>query len=175
MKTYEVIKIPDPVLKQIAQPIETITPEIVAQMKRMVDTMIESNGIGLAANQVGLLNRVIIVDESCRDEGKCSPLMMANPKIIKLGDKPMVNTEGCLSIPEEFADVERPEEVTVSYIDETGTQKEISATGLLSACLQHEIDHLDGVLFIDHISRLKRERLIKRFFKNQKISDKAVL
>ena len=159
MKTYEVIKIPDPVLKQIAQPIETITPEIVAQMKRMVDTMIESNGIGLAANQVGLLNRVIIVDESCRDEGKCS----------------MVNTEGCLSIPEEFADVERPEEVTVSYIDETGTQKEISATGLLSACLQHEIDHLDGVLFIDHISRLKRERLIKRFFKNQKISDKAVL
>jgi peptide deformylase len=169
MTPYDIITIPDPVLKQLAQPIENITDALRLQFDRMIKTMYEAPGIGLAANQVGLLNRVIVMDLADIEEGEePQPYFMANPEIIWESEQMSVMQEGCLSIPKLYADVERPAEVRVRYVDYHGKQAELSATGLLSHCVQHEIDHLNGVLFIDHISSLKRNMLLKKFDKMKK-------
>lgn len=169
MNTYDIISIPDPVLKQEAHAVETVTSDIQKQMDKMLQTMYDAPGIGLAANQVGLLNRVIVMDLADREEGeKAEPFLMANPEIIWESEEMSVMQEGCLSIPQQYADVERPAEVRVKYLNYNGKEAEMEASGLLSHCVQHEIDHLNGVLFIDYLSSLKRNMIMKKVDKLKK-------
>lgn len=169
MSTYEIITIPDPVLKTEAQPVNSVTADIQKQLDAMLQTMYDAPGIGLAANQVGLLNRVIVMDLADRDEGEeAEPWFMVNPKIIWESEEMSVMQEGCLSIPKQYADVERPAEVRVKYLDYNGKEAEMEASGLLSHCVQHEIDHLNGVLFIDYLSSLKRNMILKKVDKLKK-------
>lgn len=169
MSNYDIITIPDPVLKTVAQPVQTVTADIQKQLDRMLQTMYDAPGIGLAANQVGILNRVIVMDLADREEGeKEEPWFMVNPEIIWESDEISVMQEGCLSIPKQYADVERPASVRVRYLDYNGKAAEMQASGLLSHCVQHEIDHLNGVLFIDYLSTLKRNIIVKKVDKLKK-------
>jgi len=168
MDIYKVIIHPEPVLRQLAQPVDRVDDALRAQMSKMVDTMYAAEGIGLAANQIGMLNRVIVVDTSRREHDTPNPIAMANPEIIWRSEEMWTCKEGCLSIPGQYADVERPRIVRVRYLDKNGAQQEIEAKGLGSSCLQHEIDHLDGKLFIDYLSRIKRELILKRLEKAKK-------
>lgn len=166
---YDIICAPDSVLKQQAQEVKAITPDIQKQMDRMLATMYDAPGIGLAANQVGLLNRVLVMDLSRREEDEAAaPIFMVNPQIIHESEEMSVMEEGCLSIPLQYADVERPADVRVKYIDYDGKEAELEASGLLSHCVQHEIDHLNGVLFIDYLSSLKRNMLLRKLEKMKK-------
>lgn len=169
MSNYEIITLPDPVLKQIAQPVQTITADIQKQMDRMLQTMYDAPGIGLAANQVGLLNRVIVMDLSNREEEEeAHPYFMVNPEVVWESGEMSVLEEGCLSIPKQYGEVERPATVRVKYLDYNGKEAELEASGLLSHCVQHEIDHLNGVLFIDYLSSLKRNMILKKLDKLRK-------
>lgn len=169
MKTYEIITVPSPVLKQVAQPVARVDAAIQAQMDKMLQTMYDAPGIGLAANQVGLLNRVLVMDLSSReDEEKPAPVFMANPQILWKSEEISVLKEGCLSIPQQYAEIERPAKVRVSYLDYNGKEAELEAEGLLSHCVQHEIDHLNGVLFIDYLSSLKRNMILRKIDKLRK-------
>lgn len=169
MDKYQIIKVPDPVLKQVAKEVSKVDDEVRAQMDRMLETMYKAPGIGLAANQVGMLNRVIVMDIAQREDDKATrkPIVMANPEIIWRSEEPSIWEEGCLSIPGQYAEVERPLEVRVRYLDYEGKQQEQLFEALGSHCVQHEIDHLNGVLFIDHISTLKRNMILKRYKKQQ--------
>ncbi len=172
MDKYNIIKVPDPVLKQVAKAVTAVDDSIRAQFDKMLYTMYEAPGIGLAANQVAMLNRVIVMDIAQREEeGTKKPIFMANPEIIWRSEEPSVWEEGCLSIPGQYAEVERPLQVRVKYLDYNGKEQEDMFEGLASHCVQHEIDHLDGILFIDHISALKRNMIIKRMKKLQKESE----
>lgn len=166
--TYPVIEVPDAVLREIAKPVERIDDAVRTQVSRMIETMYEKEGIGLAANQVGLLNRVIVVDTSRREHDVKNPIGMINPEIVWRSEELWTCKEGCLSIPGQYADVERPRMVRVRYVDIKGEVKEIEAKNLGSSCLQHEIDHLDGKMFIDYLTRLKREILLKKLDKDRK-------
>lgn len=170
MDKYQIIKLPDPVLKVTAQPVERVDDAIRAQMDRMLKTMYEAPGIGLAANQVNLVNRVIVMDFAARDKDDQTkePIFMANPEIIWESEEPSVWEEGCLSIPRQFADVERPLQVRVKYLDYNNQWQEGLFEGLGSHCVQHEIDHLNGTLFIDHLSTLKRNMLLRKYNKDMK-------
>lgn len=169
MKTYEIITVPDPVLKQVAQPVSTVDDALRKQMDAMLQTMYDAPGIGLAANQVGLLNRVLVMDLASRKEDeKPNPIFMANPEIIYESDDMSVMEEGCLSIPQQYAEVQRPALVRVKYLDYNGQPGELQAEGLLSHCVQHEIDHLNGVLFIDYLSSLKRNMILRKLDKLKK-------
>ncbi|MGB4057194.1 MAG: peptide deformylase [Alphaproteobacteria bacterium] len=168
---YDIIIVPDPVLKEVAREVDTVNDKIRAQMDKMLRTMYDAPGIGLAANQVGLLNRVLVMDLAKRKEGeefKPEPIFMANPEIIWESEEISVLEEGCLSIPNQYAEVERPAIVRVKYLDYNGKMDELEAEGLLSHCVQHEIDHLDGVLFVDHLSSLKRSMILRRVEKMKK-------
>jgi peptide deformylase len=172
MDNYKIISVPDPVLKQVATPVEHVDDALRTQIKRMLQTMYDAPGIGLAANQVGLLNRVIVMDVAQREEPDTRrPIAMINPELVWNSDEPSLWEEGCLSIPGQYADVERPLRVRVRYLDETGKPCEDMFEGLASHCVQHEIDHLNGVLFIDHISALKRNMILKRLKKLQRDHD----
>lgn len=172
MDKYQIITLPAPVLKEKARQIENVTDDIRKQMDMMLKTMYEAPGIGLAANQVGLLNRVIVMDIAQREEPETRvPIVMANPEIIWESEEPSVWEEGCLSIPGQYAEVQRPLEVRVKYLDYNGKQQEQVFEGLGSHCVQHEIDHLNGVLFIDHLSTLKRNMLLKRYRKHQSATE----
>ena len=171
MIDYEIITVPDPVLKQKAQPVNKIDDAVRSQMDGMLRAMYDAPGIGLAANQVSLLNRVLVMDLSRRDDETPedpNPICMANPEIIYESEEMSVMEEGCLSIPKQYADVERPAIVRVKYLDYNGKDAELEATGLLSHCVQHEIDHLNGVLFIDYLSSLKRNMILKKVQKLKK-------
>ena len=169
MALLPIILTPEPVLRETAKPVETITDELLKLLDDMADTMYDAPGIGLAANQVGRLERVIVMD--CAKEGAAPELWkMINPEIISRSDELAVLEEGCLSIPDQTADVERPAIVEVKYTDIAGKEQRLTCEGLLAACVQHEVDHLDGVLFIDHISRLKRDMIIRRFMKEMRQS-----
>lgn len=166
MNTYKIIIVPDPVLKQVAQPVARVDETVRAQMDAMLKTMYDAPGIGLAANQVNLLNRVIVMDTEKNDENPDGqPICMANPEIIWESEDRSAMEEGCLSIPGQFAVVERPASVRVKYLDYDGAEQELLANGLLSHCVQHEIDHLNGVLFVDYLSSLKRNMLLRRLEK----------
>lgn len=173
MTTMPLIILPDPLLRKVSEPVERIDDDLKKLAGDMLETMYEAPGIGLAAIQVGVPRRMLVVDVASRDEEegeeeserKKNPLVVINPTILTSSDERSVYEEGCLSIPEFFAEVERPARVKVRYTDLDGKEQEIDADGLLSTCLQHEIDHLDGALFIDYLSRLKRDRVIKRFTK----------
>lgn len=172
---YKIIIVPDPVLKTVAQPISKVDDKIRAQMDGMLRAMYDAPGIGLAANQVGLLNRVLVMDLSRRKTGPDGekeeppkPFFMANPEIVWESEDISVMEEGCLSIPGQYAEVERPAKVRVKYFGYDGKEGELEAEGLLSHCVQHEIDHLDGVLFVDHISSLKRNMILRKVEKLKK-------
>jgi peptide deformylase len=169
MIQYSIIQIPDPVLKTVAQPVGGVDAALRAQMDAMLEAMYNAPGIGLAANQVGLLNRVLVMDLADIKEGETkAPIYMANPEIIWESEEMSAMEEGCLSIPQQYAEVERPAIVRVKYLDYNGKPAELEASGLLSHCVQHEIDHLNGVLFIDHLSALKRNMIVKKLDKLRK-------
>ncbi len=169
MKEYSIITIPDPVLKTVAQPVNAVDAALRQQMDAMLAAMYDAPGIGLAANQVGLLNRVLVMDLADIKGGEeKAPICMANPEIIWESEDMSVMDEGCLSIPQQHAEVQRPAIVRVKYLDYNGNPAELEAQGLLSHCVQHEIDHLNGVLFIDHLSSLKRNMILKKVDKLRK-------
>jgi len=160
---YEIINVPDPVLKETAQAGSSVDAPIQKQSDKMLATMYEAPGLGLAANQVNLLNRVLVMDLARPDDGEeKSPICMANPEIIWESEEMSVMEEGCLSITRQYADVERPANVRVKYLGYDGKEAELEASGLLSHCVQHEIDHLNGVLFIDYLSSLKRNMILRK-------------
>ena len=164
MAVLPIITIPDPVLRKISDPVERVDEAIVKLMDDMLETMYAAPGVGLAAPQVGVLRRVLVLDTS--EEGEPpNPIAMANPELIAIGSTTRVHEEGCLSIPDVRVDIERPAEVTVRFIDRNGNEQELKADGLLATAIQHEIDHLDGQLIIDFLSRLKRDMIIRKFKK----------
>ncbi|MEJ8309928.1 peptide deformylase [Agrobacterium larrymoorei] len=164
MTIKPLIILPDPLLRQQSKPVETVDSEIQRLADDMLETMYDAPGIGLAAIQIGVARRMLVIDLS-RDDEENKPQVFINPEILKVSDDVSTYEEGCLSIPDYYAEVERPASLTVRYIDRDGKQQTVEADGLLATCLQHEIDHLNGVLFIDHISRLKRDMVIKKFTK----------
>jgi peptide deformylase len=164
MTIKPLIILPDPLLRQVSTPIERVDAELLTLVDDMLETMYDAPGIGLAAIQIGTPRRLLVVDVAREGEDK-SPQVFINPVILTSSEERSVYEEGCLSIPEYYAEVERPAMVTVKHIGRDGKEHIVEADGLLATCLQHEIDHLNGVLFIDHISRLKREMVIKKFTK----------
>tara|TARA_Y100000739_G_scaffold217192_1_gene213423 strand:- start:436 stop:867 length:432 start_codon:yes stop_codon:yes gene_type:complete len=143
-------------------------------MKDMLETMYKAPGIGLAAIQIGILKRIVVIDIS-KDEEKKSPLFLVNPEIIFRSKNTSVYEEGCLSLPGQFAEIERPAECHLKYLDFDGKTKELKADGLLSTCIQHEVDHLNGILFIDYLSKLKKNMIIKKLLKQKKTSQRIVV
>lgn len=164
MSKLEIVTIPDPILRKVALPVERVDAELRRLADEMLETMYEAPGIGLAAPQVGVSRRLIVLDVSEKDAAR-SPLVMINPEIVSLGDERRVYEEGCLSIPDVKVDIERPATVTVRYLDREGAARQVAANGLLATAIQHEIDHLDGRLIIDFLSRLKRDMIVRRFRK----------
>jgi peptide deformylase len=167
MALRHIITLPDPKLRLISKPLERVDDSVRKLLDDMVETMHEAPGIGLAAIQVAEALRLVVVDLAKKDEPP-QPQQFINPEIVWSADDRSVYEEGCLSIPEYYEEVERPASVRTRFIDRNGKQQEIVAEGLLATVLQHEIDHLDGVLFIDHISKLKRDRVTKKFAKMAK-------
>lgn len=168
MDLYSIINIPHPTLKAAAQPVSTVTDDLRLQMDRMLETMYQANGIGLAANQVNLLNRIFVMDMAPREGGDARPVFVVNPQITWRSEERSVMEEGCLSIPGQYAEVDRPASVRLSYLDYHGQPAELLAEGITAHCVQHELDHLDGILFIDHISKLKRDMIVRRIEKMRK-------
>ena len=167
MAVRPLLVLPDPRLRLVSEPVKAIDDEIRQLVDDMLETMYGAPGIGLAAIQIGVPKRVITADLAKKDEPR-APQVFINPEILSRSDELSTYEEGCLSIPEIHEDVERPATVRVRYLDRDGKPHEVDAEGLLATCLQHEIDHLDGVLFIDHISKLKRDRIVKKFAKAAK-------
>ena len=164
MSIRPLVILPDPVLRQVSKPVERVDDQLGKLADDMLETMYDAPGIGLAAIQIGEPLRMLVIDLSKDDEPN-EPHVFINPEIVARMDDINVHEEGCLSIPDYYAEVERPAGVTVTYLDRDGTPRTVEADGLMATCLQHEIDHLNGVLFIDHISRLKREMVVRRFKK----------
>jgi peptide deformylase len=165
MAIRPIIKAPDPVLKRKCLPVEKVDSHLRQLMDDMLETMYAAPGVGLAAPQVGVHKRVIVVDVSDPTGEEREPLRMANPEIIEASEDIVLREEGCLSFPEHYAEVERPATVRVRYLDQDNEIREIDAEGLLSVCVQHEMDHLDGVLFVDHLSSLKRNIIVRKMTK----------
>jgi peptide deformylase len=174
MAVLPIVEIPDPRLRLVSEPVETVDDSTRDLVADMIDTMYAAHGIGLAAIQVGVAKRVLVIDLQERmtegDEPKPirEPKAYINPEILSVSDELSSYSEGCLSIPEQYADVERPARCRVKWLDERGENHEAELDGLLATCMQHEIDHLNGVLFIDHISRLKRDMVVKKLAKMRK-------
>lgn len=164
MSTLPIITLPDPKLRKISDPVERVDAELLKLADDMLETMYEAPGIGLAAVQVGVMKRLIVLDVS-EDENEPQPLTLINPEILKLGDTTRVHEEGCLSIPDFRIEIERPAALTLGYIDREGKPRELEAEGLLATAIQHEVDHLNGKLIIDFLSRLKRDMVVRRFKK----------
>ena len=172
MAVLPIVEIPDPRLRLISKPVESITDETRAFVQDMIDTMYAAHGIGLAAIQVGVDQRILVIDlqeEKDEDDKPIkAPKAYINPEVLSVSDETSTYNEGCLSIPEQYADVQRPASCRVRWQDETGAAHEEELTGLLATCMQHEMDHLNGVLFIDHVSRLKRDMLMRKLSKIRK-------
>ena len=169
MPLQTIITLPDEkTLREVSKPIAVVDSHVKKLWDDMLETMYHAPGIGLAAIQIGVPRRLLVIDLSKDGEEK-TPLFVANPEIIWSSEAQSDYEEGCLSIPEYYEMVTRPAEIRMRYLDRQGAAREMHATGLMATCLQHEIDHLNGILFIDHISRLKRERVLKKFQKAQKL------
>jgi peptide deformylase len=164
MALRDILVLPDKRLRLVSESVKKLDREVERLVADMFETMYEAPGIGLAAIQIAVPKRVIVMDLAKKDEPP-DPRVVINPEIVWQSDAKKAHEEGCLSIPEYYEAVERPAQVRVKYLDRKGKEQEIDADGLLATCLQHEIDHLNGVLFIDHISKLKRDRIIKKFAK----------
>jgi peptide deformylase len=167
MAVREILVVPNPVLKQVSAPVAAVDDELRALMDDMLETMYAAPGIGLAAIQVGVPKRVIVMDLARQDEPK-QPRFFVNPEILWKSEETQPYEEGCLSVPEYYDEVERPARVKLRYLNYRGEQVEEDAEGIFAVCIQHEMDHLDGVLFIDHLSRLKREQAVKKVKKQAK-------
>ena len=174
MSVKDIITVPNEILKKISEPIVNVGVNEKKLINDLFETMYNSKGIGLAAVQVGILKRVLVIDVSSKDEKK-NPMSFINPVIKNLSDETSIYEEGCLSIPETFIEIERPKVCEVEYIDLEGKKKMIKCEGLLSTCLQHEINHLDGKLIIDHLSKLKRDIIIKKISKTKKNPDRVIV
>ena len=174
MSQRKIVIEPDPILRKKSEMLETVDDELRALLDDMLETMYAAPGIGLAAVQVGILKRLIVIDIS-KDKEKKNPLFLINPEIISLSKKTSVYEEGCLSLPGHFAEIERPAECQIKFIDYNGKEKELKANGLLATCIQHEVDHLNGVLFIDYLSKLKKDMIVKKLIKHKKELNKIVL
>jgi peptide deformylase len=172
MTIRPILTAPDPRLQAISTDVDTVDAEIRNLVDDMVDSMYAAEGIGLAAVQIGVPKRVIVIDLD-QKEGKKAPRVFINPKILWASEEKAVFEEGCLSVPEIWDDVERPARIKAQYLDRDGNTQTIEAEGLLATCLQHEMDHLNGVLFIDHLSRLKRSMAIKKLTKAKKLKETA--
>jgi peptide deformylase len=168
MAIYPILTIPDPVLRQQAAPVERVDQELRRLMDDMLATMYDAPGVGLAAPQIGISRRVIVMD-AARDDDPPDPLVMINPEILERSDELRLHEEGCLSIPEITAEVERPGEVRVAFLDREGKPQEVELEGIWATIVQHEVDHLNGVLFIDYLSRLKRDMIVKKFTKQKRV------
>ncbi|EJF91139.1 peptide deformylase [Bartonella tamiae] len=164
MSIKPIVLLPDPVLRTLSKPVERVDQELQKLADDMLETMYEAPGIGLAAIQIGEPLRLLVIDVAKKDDPK-NPQIFINPEVIWTSDERNVYEEGCLSIPDYYAEVERPKKIGVRYLNREGTQCTCEADDLLATCLQHEIDHLNGVLFIDHISKLKRDMVIRKFKK----------
>jgi len=173
----DIITLPDRKLRLASAPVERIDDDLRKFMDSMLETMYEAPGIGLAAIQVNVPRRVVTIDVAQREDESAqpNPLFLINPEILWSSDEIATAEEGCLSIPEYYAEVERPASVRVAYLDRDGKRQELEASGVLAICLQHEIDHLDGKLFIDHLSKLKRDMVIKKFAKQSRLGPKTAL
>jgi len=170
MALRDIIILPDKRLRQKSEPVKAVDAEVRALVDDMFETMYKAPGVGLAAIQIGVPRRIVTVDTAKKDEPK-TPQVFINPEIVWRSEEKNSYEEGCLSIPEYYEEVERPSEVKVRFMDLDGKTQEVAANGLLATVLQHEIDHTNGVLFIDHISKLKRDRVIKKFAKAAKRAD----
>ncbi|MFN3076173.1 MAG: peptide deformylase [Alphaproteobacteria bacterium] len=169
MALLPILQLPDPRLRQPALPVARVDSEVVRLMDDMLETMYKAPGIGLAAPQVGVLSRIIVVDVTDTEAGEPrSPLRMVNPEIIWTSGEVQVCSEGCLSLPEQYADVERKAHIRVRYLDEHDETREIEVKGMLATVVQHEMDHLDGVLFVDHLSKVKRDIVLRKLQKSRK-------
>ena len=172
MTIRPILVLPDQRLRTVADTVDKIDDEVKKLARDMLDTMYAAPGIGLAAPQVGELKRVVVMDLA-KDGEPPDPIVMINPEILKFSEDTVTTEEGCLSIPDLYYDVERPAEVTVRYTDLDGKTVTRDATDRLAICVQHELDHLDGVLYIDYLSRLKRDRVLKKFEKAEKLAKRA--
>ena len=172
MALLPIIETPDPLLRRISQPVEAVDDDLRKLIADMFDTMYAAPGIGLAAIQVGVPKRVLVIDlQEPEEEGGDpvrDPRVFINPEILEASDTFQVYSEGCLSVPDQYAEVERPDRVRARWLDEKGDTHEEELDGLLGICLQHEMDHLEGILFIDHLSRLKRDMVLKKLAKSRK-------
>jgi peptide deformylase len=164
MSIKPLVLLPDPILRQPSKTVERVDDDLRRLADDMLETMYDAPGIGLAAVQVGEPLRMLVMDVA-KEDGEKQPFVLVNPQIVATGDDVSTYEEGCLSIPDYYAEVERPAAVTVKYLDRDGKEQTLSADGMLATCVQHEIDHLNGVLFIDHISKLKRDMVVKKFTK----------
>ncbi len=174
MAMLPIIVAPDPRLKQVSKPVAKVTDETRRLLDDMLETMYEAPGIGLAAIQIGVPQRIITIDISQEDE-KRQPLHLVNPEIIWASDEDKTWEEGCLSLPEHFAEVARPAEIKVRYLDYYGDIRELQADGVLAVCIQHEMDHLDGILFVDHLSALKRNMILRKLLKTKRLNAEATV
>ena len=174
MSLRKILIEPDPILRKKSEILEKVDDELRKLLDDMLETMYSAPGIGLAAVQVGILKRLIVIDIS-KEKEKKNPLFLINPEIISKSERTSTYEEGCLSLPGYFAEIERPAECHIKYIDYKGKKKEIKASGLLSTCIQHEVDHLNGVLFIDYLSKLKKDMIVKKLAKHKKELSKIVL
>ena len=172
MALRDILIIPDKRLRLVSEPIKRIDSDVRKLIDDMFETMYDAPGIGLAGIQIGIPQRVITMDLAKKDDPP-EPRVFINPEILWQSDEQATYEEGCLSIPEYYEDVTRPAQVRLKYLDRDGKEQELEASGLLATCLQHEIDHLNGVLFIDHISKLKRDRVVKKFSKAAKLAVKG--
>ncbi len=168
MAVKEIITAPDPLLREVSKPVERVDDALRALMDDMLESMYAANGIGLAAIQIGVPKRVIVMDLAKEDE-EPQPRYFVNPEILDPAEELKPYEEGCLSVPDFFDEVERPATCTIKYLDYDGNDVVEKAEGMLAVCIQHEMDHLEGVLFIDHLSRLKRERILKKLKKERKL------
>jgi peptide deformylase len=172
----DIITLPDRKLRLVSDPVERVDDDLRRFADQMLETMYEAPGIGLAAIQVGVPRRLIVLDVAQREDetAERDPVVMINPEILSRSDEMSVREEGCLSIPEYYAEVERPASLRLRFLDRDGKRQEIEAGGVLATCIQHEVDHLDGKLFIDYLSKLKRDMVIRKFTKQAKISGKPL-
>ncbi len=174
MAILPIIVAPDPRLKVKCKPVGRVDADVRTLMDDLMESMHADDGMGLAAPQVGVQKRVIVVDVTHSD-AESTPLGMADPEIVRASDEVAVNEEGCLSLPEHYAEVTRPAEIRVRYLDRDNEIRELDAKGILAACIQHEMDHLDGVLFVDHLSALKRNIILRKLAKAKKAKEPATV
>ena len=174
MAIKKILTEPNKFLRQISEPVETVGELERELMNDMLETMYAANGIGLAAIQIGLPKRIIVIDLS-KEENKKTPMYFVNPLIIKKNDEKTTYEEGCLSVPNQFAEIDRASKCEVEYLDYNGNKQNLQAEGLLATCIQHEIDHLEGILFIDYLSKLKKEMIIKKLSKQQVKPDRIIV